>query len=432
MSVNRTAYPSEQFLQEKMWIEIIQSVEHLYAELANNQAKIEKKNEELSQAKEFIENVLENMAETLLITDNQGTIKKVNKATLHLLGYLEEEILGRPIRTILYLEEGRENLLEEYYLDNRRGPERVQNFDMNYLTKEGEKIPMSFSSSRMKNTKGRIVGVIMVARDMRKIRKLLRVTKETAKAERKKAQELRKAYQELQNLQNQLVQSEKLASIGRLAAGVAHEINNPLTGVLTFAHLLLSDIPDNDSRRDDLEIIVKEATRCRLVAQNLLDFARQNEPQKTPTDINRVVEEILSLLENQVRFQNIKIMKNLHPSLPALLIDANQIQQAFMNIILNAQEAMFQRGSLTVGTDLSEDGDFVEVKFIDTGCGIPKENLSTIFEPFFTTKDVGKGTGLGLAITYGITKRHGGDICVRSREGKGTTIIVRLPVNTRR
>jgi len=432
MSINKKIYPSEQVLQEKMWIEIIQYMEHLYAELANNQAELEEKNRELFQAKEFIENVLNSMADTLVVTDNQGIIRRVNRATLELLGYEEEEIVGKPAEAILDLKNGEGDLFKGYYFEKHEKGNRVHNFEINYLTKRGEKIPVSFNSSLLRNTEGEVIGVIGVARDMRRVKQLLQAAKEAAKAEKKKAQELKKAYEELQSLQTQLLHSEKLASIGRLAAGVAHEINNPLTGVLTFAHLLLSEMSKDDPRRVDLEVIVKEANRCRLITQNLLDFARQSSPEKAPVDINEVIKNTLSLVENQASFQNIKIIKDFNCSLPLILIDSNQIQQVFMNVILNAQEAMPQGGFLTISTDFSEDGRFAEIKFIDTGCGIPEDNIGKLFDPFFTTKETGKGTGLGLAISYGIIKNHGGDINIDSTEGKGTTVIIKLPIKKKR
>jgi len=362
--------------------ESIESMEHLYAELADNQAEIEGKNEELSQAKEFIENVLDSMADTLVVIDSQGIIKKVNRATLKLLGYKEEEIVGRPVENILDQEKGG-TLFRKDYLKKLMEKGTIHNFEMNYRA---------------------------------------------AEAERAKTRELKKAYRELQNLQTQLIHSEKLASIGRLAAGVAHEINNPLTGVLTFAHLLLKEMSPDDPRRKDVEIIVKEAGRCKLITQSLLDFARQTEPKRVSTHINQLVEEALSLVKNQAAFHNIKIIKDLNPSLPLLMIDPNQIQQVFMNVILNAQEAMPQGGFLSISTDFSEDGKFVEIKFLDTGYGIPKENMGKLFDPFFTTKEAGKGTGLGLAISYGLIKKHGGNIHINSKEGKGTTVIIKLPI----
>jgi len=233
---------------------------------------------------------------------------------------------------------------------------------------------------------------------------------------------------ELKKTQEQLVQSEKLASLGKLAAGIAHEINNPLTGILTYSSLLLKEHKDNPQMKEDLEIIVNETTRCRKIVKGLLEFARQTEPSKAPADINKVVEETLSLLETQALFQNIKIEKRLKKGLPDVMMDTDQIKQVFMNIIINAAEAMSQGGTLTIQSDSDPQKKFAKVCFIDTGPGIPEENLSKIFDPFFTTKRSGKGTGLGLSVSYGIIQRHDGFLEVKSQLGKGSTFTVKLPL----
>jgi two-component system NtrC family sensor kinase len=234
--------------------------------------------------------------------------------------------------------------------------------------------------------------------------------------------------QELKRTQEQLVQSEKLASLGKLAAGIAHEINNPLTGILTYSSLLLKENKENPQMKEDLEVIVNETTRCRKIVKGLLEFARQTEPSKSPADINKVLEETLSLLENQALFHNIKVEKKLKENLPTVMIDTDQIKQVFMNIIINAAEAMSQGGILTIRSDSDPQKKFAEVSFIDTGPGIPEENLSKIFDPFFTTKRSGKGTGLGLSVSYGIIQRHDGFLEVKSQLGKGSTFTVKLPL----
>jgi len=234
--------------------------------------------------------------------------------------------------------------------------------------------------------------------------------------------------QELKKTQEQLVQSEKLASLGKLAAGIAHEINNPLTGILTYSSLLLKEHKDNPQMKEDLEIVVNETTRCRKIVKGLLEFARQTEPSKAPADINKVVEETLSLLETQALFQNIKIEKRLKKGLPEVMMDVDQIKQVFVNIIINAAEAMSQGGTLTIQSDSDPENRFVQVSFIDTGPGIPEENLPKIFDPFFTTKRSGKGTGLGLSVSYGIVQRHNGFLEVKSQLGKGSIFTVKLPL----
>ncbi len=230
---------------------------------------------------------------------------------------------------------------------------------------------------------------------------------------------------ELKAMQAQLFQTEKLAAVGKLAAGVAHEINNPLTGILTNASLMLEDLPADDPRRPDLQTIVDETLRCRKIVKGLLDFARQTPPQKTATSLNRVVEDVLALVRNQASFRNIAITTALDPALPTLMTDQDQMRQVVLNIVLNASEAMAQGGALHIGSRRDPARGRIEVAFRDTGPGIPDDIKDKLFEPFFTTKAT--GTGLGLAIAYGILERHGGEIRVESRVGHGTTITLSLP-----
>jgi two-component system NtrC family sensor kinase len=226
----------------------------------------------------------------------------------------------------------------------------------------------------------------------------------------------------------QIMKSERLATLGQLAAGVAHEINNPLGAILMYAHLSLEEIPSEDPRHKNLEKVVEEATRCKNIVRGLLDFARQSEPNVEETDVNEILKRTLSLLRNQALFQNIKIITRLSPSLPKAMMDSGQIQQVFTNIILNAAEAMDGEGELTVVTRTTNGDGFIEIQITDNGCGIPRENYEKIFDPFFTTKEVGRGTGLGLAVSFGIIARHQGTIEVESDVGKETTFIIRLPL----
>jgi two-component system NtrC family sensor kinase len=224
------------------------------------------------------------------------------------------------------------------------------------------------------------------------------------------------------------LRSEKLASIGRLAAGIAHEINNPLTSVLTFSSLLLRRT-EKEEQKEKLDIIVKETTRCREIVRDLLNFARHGEPKKEKCSINQVIESALSLTKNQLKVSEMRIavQKELG-ELPLLQLDPNQMLEVIVNIIINALDAMAEGGELGIKTGLTEDAKAVEIKISDTGYGISKENLEKVFDPFFTTKEVGKGTGLGLAVTYGIIDGHNGTIDVESEVGKGTTFVIRLPL----
>ncbi len=229
---------------------------------------------------------------------------------------------------------------------------------------------------------------------------------------------------ELKAMQAHLIQSEKLAGVGKLAAGVAHEINNPLTCVLTNSSLMLEDLSADDPRREDLQTIVDETLRCRKIVKGLLDFARQTKPQKKVLNINKIAEDVLVLIRNQASFQNITIQTELDPLLPSIYADADQMRQVVLNIALNAADAMTQGGELRVNS--SSNSNHVELTISDTGPGIPPEIRDRLFEPFFTTKKT--GTGLGLSIAYGIIERHKGALKVDSSAGHGTTVTVILPI----
>jgi len=234
-----------------------------------------------------------------------------------------------------------------------------------------------------------------------------------------------------QQAREEIMKSERLAMVGQLAAGVAHEINNPLGGILLFSRLLLQKAPSEGLMRDNLERIEKDAKRCQSIVQGLLDFARQREPKIESLQLNDVLEKTVNLFENQPLFQNIEIVKQYQPELPVISADSAQIQQVFVNIIMNAADAMNGKGVLTISTRSADTNDYLEISFTDTGNGIPSDKLDRVFEPFFTTKGVGHGTGLGLSISYGIIQRHGGTIKVSSQVGQGSTFVVILPKNKR-
>ncbi|MBT3190594.1 MAG: HAMP domain-containing protein [Anaerolineae bacterium] len=226
-----------------------------------------------------------------------------------------------------------------------------------------------------------------------------------------------------------IIKSERLALVGQLAANVAHELNSPLQGIVTFSHLMIEDHQcENPSHIPALEKIVVQANRCRDIIRGLLDFSRQRKPDKALNNINMIFGDCISLVEHQALFHNIKIFKKFQESLPLAVFDASQVERVFINLIINAAEAMEGNGKLSLETRLDAKKEFVECIISDTGTGISEENLKKIFDPFFTTKDVGHGTGLGLAISYGVIKNHKGNISVESESGKGTTFIVRLPL----
>lgn len=228
----------------------------------------------------------------------------------------------------------------------------------------------------------------------------------------------------------QLTRFERLSAVGRLAAGVAHEINNPLTGVLTFSHMLLRETPEDSSQRKDLETIIEATERCREIVQGLLSFSRQNEPHKAFADLNQVLRKALNLTRNQASLGQVKIVEEMAANLPQAVMDSGQIEEVAVNVIVNGIDAMPDGGTLTVRSRKisRENRDWLVVDIRDTGTGISQEDLGHVFDPFFTTKRDGKGTGLGLSVSFGIVEQHGGEVTLSSALGVGTTVTVRLPV----
>jgi signal transduction histidine kinase len=246
---------------------------------------------------------------------------------------------------------------------------------------------------------------------------------------------LRRRVAELENLETeqrraeeQMLITDRLASIGELASGLAHELNNPLTGVIGFSQLLLGkDLPDEI--REDIKIIYSEAKRAADVMKNLLIFARKHAPIKQLVDINRVIEKVLTLRAYEHKVENIQVVNRFAPDLPLTMADYFQLQQVFLNIIINAEHFMLEahhRGTLTITTRRA--GNSIIASFADDGPGIAKEDMVHLFDPFFTTKEVGEGTGLGLSICHGIVTEHNGLLYAESKPGKGATFVVELPV----
>jgi len=256
------------------------------------------------------------------------------------------------------------------------------------------------------------------------------------------AQKLEKQVEEktrdLKLAQAQIVRSEKLSSIGLLAAGVAHELNSPLMGILNYAQLIANKVPDDSMEKQDLQVIISQTGRCATIIRQLLDFSRESSVAKMPQDVHNVIEQAIVLVERQALFQNIVIERDFDPKLPRVLMDAGQMQQVFLNLLVNAGEALPAGGSVRISTRASVSaasarpaaaapGDVVRIVVRDTGTGISPQDLHRIFDPFFTTKEVGHGTGLGLAVSYGIIERHGGTIDVESAVGQGTAFTITLP-----
>jgi len=233
--------------------------------------------------------------------------------------------------------------------------------------------------------------------------------------------------QQIQEMQSVIIRSEKLASLGELAAGIAHELNNPLTGIVLHASLIEENEDLPPRFREELSTITSEADRCARIVKNLLDFSRKSEPMKAMNSVNDTIDRALGLVEHLAAFQNIEIVKEYADDLPELLLDPGQIEQVFVNMLVNAGQAMEDGGRLTLWTGLDVDGETVLIRVTDTGSGIAEENIGRIFDPFFSTKGA-KGTGLGLSVSYGIMEGHGGTIEVQSKVGEGTVFTITIPV----
>jgi signal transduction histidine kinase len=220
--------------------------------------------------------------------------------------------------------------------------------------------------------------------------------------------------------------TEKLSALGRMAAGIAHEINNPLAGVLLYSSNLSKKIPDDSLLKEGMEIIIRETQRCKIIIQGLLEFARDQEPKKTMTDINQVIDRAVNMLENELRLRHIQLKRAYSKDLKTGMLDENQMQQVFVNLLLNAVHAIDQKGTITIRSRPDSAGEYVIIEVQDSGCGIPPENLDKIFEPFFST--IKNGSGLGLAVSYGIIRNHQGELTVESQPGKGACFIITLPM----
>jgi two-component system NtrC family sensor kinase len=353
---------------------------------------------ELQRQRDFNIKILNNTQSMILVLDPAGVITYANRRCFEAGGYTHEELIGHPLLDLV--PPGRRQALQDGLAQTLAG-HQVDHLELPVLLGRGRGGQFSVSVSPMRDESGSITSLVVMMTDIT----------------------------DAAMLQAKLMHTEKMAAVGQLVSGVAHEVNNPLTAILGFADLLLdqADVPEN--ARKDLRVIMQEAQRTKQIVQNLLSFARQMPPQRSPVQVNDIVRRTLALRNYDFNSHGVQIAENFDERLPQVVGDAHQLQQVFLNILNNAYDAVRESnrsGRIEIATCSTPDG-MVEVSFCDSGDGIlyPEK----IFDPFFTTKEVGKGTGLGLSICYGILREHGGDITCRNNAGQGATFTVRLPVN---
>jgi PAS domain S-box-containing protein len=408
-------------------------------------------------SRDYVDNILKSMTDTLIVLTPDAKLKTVNQATLDLLGYSEDELLGKPVSLIIAEEEEEEEAFSGLRLKKLLKKGSLKNYNMTYRTKTGEKILMSFSGSVMREKKHKeLIGIVGVAKDMREYFKLLEESKRLAateariKAEKKKvneledqkndlillSQELDLKNEALKKTQAQLVQAGKLAALGELGAGIAHELNNPLTGILNFCQLAIMQAKKGSPLYEKLKEIEFQTKRMAKIIGNVRDFSTQSKRELALVDISEPLRNGLKLLEGQLKSNNITVQLDISKNLPQVVVDSNQIQQIIINLLLNSRDAIEEKrvkngetsflGRIELKVVQNENS--LEVKISDNGSGIPTTILDKVYNPFFTTKKIGKGTGLGLSISYGLMKDHLGKMNCESKEGEGTTFRLQFPI----
>jgi two-component system sensor histidine kinase HydH len=351
-------------------------------------------NRTLDRMKSYTENVVESMADGLISIDREGKIVTLNRQAVEILGSGRERLEGMKITSVLG--EGIGQILR-----TMEGQALVRDREMDiHKDEDGRdgRIPLSLSAAPLRDEKGQEMGSVLLIKDLREIR----------------------------DLQEKVHRSERLASLGRLAAGVAHEIRNPLSSIKGFAQYFVKRFSGHEEEQGYASVMVKEVDRLNRVITDLLDFAGPKEPRREPQSLETIAEQALKLLAPDLEARKVEVVKDYEPDLPAVSVDRDRISQVFINLLLNALESMEAGGEIRISLRRCGPPPAVEASVADTGAGIPEDDLEKVFEPFFSRKR--KGTGLGLAIVHQIIESHRGDIRVESRPGKGTVFRIRLPM----
>ncbi|MBW2707792.1 MAG: PAS domain S-box protein [Deltaproteobacteria bacterium] len=363
---------------------------------------------EVQQSKIFFQNVIQSSVDGIVVVDPKGHVLIFNEGMERLTGYTVEEIMDTGhLSTFYNIDTARKNM--QKMRSDEHGPVgKLNPTTMSILTKSGEEIPVTLSAAIVRS-EGKEIGSVGAFTDMQEILQMRR---------------------DLGDAHLQLVQSDKIASVGRMAAGVAHEINNPLAGVLIYAELLKESLECHPEELEDVDEIIKQTLRCKKIVSELLEFSRQSIGSQSAFELEKLIDTCLNLLTKQAAFQDIRVIKRIEPGMPTMLGDMGQLQQVFTNLFINASDAMEGVGTLHINAEhLSKESKFV-IRVSDEGPGIPLEMQGKIFDIFYTSKPVGKGTGLGLSISQNIINLHGGSIRVECPPEGGATFIIELPLES--
>jgi PAS domain S-box-containing protein len=360
---------------------------------------------EIREAYDFMNKIVQSSPNSITATDMKGNILIWNQAAEETIGYRADEVIGKMNIRKIYPEGVARKVMQLLRGEEYGGAGRLVSYPMVYVRRDSEVVEGNLSAAIIYDANGNEIASVGSFVDLRD-----RLEMERA----------------LRNTQEQLLQSEKLAAMGRLTSQIAHELNNPLYGIMNTLELLKTEIPPENRRRKILEMALSEIIRLSDLLRKMLSFSKPDQEERQPVDINSVIDEILLLHEKQLKENDINIESSFAKDLGLVNASKNQLRQVFLNMVANARDAMPNGGTLTVVTGAA--GDKVVIEIRDNGTGIPEEHIDRIFDSFFTTKDEVKGVGLGLSVCYGFIKDHGGDIKVKSRIGVGTIFTITLPV----
>ncbi len=361
---------------------------------------------EVERAKTFFEKVIQSTVDGIVVVDTKGNVLIFNEGMERLTGYTSDEIINRGhLSTFYNIDVAKENM--QKMRSHQYGPPgKLNPTSMTIVTKQGEVIPVTLSASLIK-IDNKDIGSVGVFTDMREVLKMRK---------------------DLEEAHLQLVQSEKIASVGRMAAGVAHEINNPLSGILIYAELLKEGLNGDEEKRKDVQEIIDQTLRCKKIVSDLLEFSRQSVGTVSAFTIEALIDRSLNVLIHQASFQDVCVRKQVQAGMPEMIGDLGQLQQVMTNLFINAADAMNGKGSLAIDAGYDQEREVFSIKVADSGPGIPEHLRDKVFDIFFTTKPVGKGTGLGLSISQNIVKLHGGSLTFNCPPQGGTTFAIEMPL----